>query len=210
MVGLQGQVSLLELTTAQIDFEGSPGAAGDRRGSHPDEEAARARQRQARRKGSRRARRDGGAAAAAPPPVPAPLQVFAMQSLGEAIVTTDIEGRLAYLNPAAEKLLGVLPRAGRRPAARGRRRPRRPERSQAALRPGQGSDRRRQWQPAQFQPPGRVARQGLGGGARHRARRIAIARMKAASSLARSSSCTTSPSCAACIGRCRTRRRTMR
>jgi diguanylate cyclase (GGDEF)-like protein/PAS domain S-box-containing protein len=43
----------------------------------------------------------------APPPAVPPLQVFAMQSLGEAIVTTDIEGRLAYLNPAAEKLLGI-------------------------------------------------------------------------------------------------------
>jgi diguanylate cyclase (GGDEF)-like protein/PAS domain S-box-containing protein len=42
-----------------------------------------------------------------PPPPPPPLQVFAMHSLAEAIVTTDLEGHLAYLNPAAEKLLGV-------------------------------------------------------------------------------------------------------
>src|SRR6185295_10222638 len=42
-----------------------------------------------------------------PPPAPPPLQVFALQSLAEAIVTTDREGHLAYLNPAAEKLLGV-------------------------------------------------------------------------------------------------------
>jgi diguanylate cyclase (GGDEF)-like protein/PAS domain S-box-containing protein len=106
MVGLQGQVSLLELTTALIDFEGAPAllvtgveviptkklralASGKL-----DEKEAAAR-----------------AAMVAPPlpapPVPTPLQVFAMQSLGEAIVTTDTEGRLAYLNPAAEKLLGV-------------------------------------------------------------------------------------------------------
>jgi len=106
MVGLQGQVSLLELTTALIDFEGAPAllvtgveviptkklralASGKL-----DEKEAVAR-----------------AAMVAPPlpvpPVPTPLQVFAMQSLGEAIVTTDTEGRLAYLNPAAEKLLGV-------------------------------------------------------------------------------------------------------
>ena len=65
MVGLQGQVSLLELTTAQIEFEGAAGAAGDRRRGHPDEEAARARQRQDRREGSRGARRDGRAAVAA-------------------------------------------------------------------------------------------------------------------------------------------------
>ena len=33
--------------------------------------------------------------------------MFALQSLAEAIVTTDLEGHLVYLNPAAEKLLGV-------------------------------------------------------------------------------------------------------
>jgi diguanylate cyclase (GGDEF)-like protein/PAS domain S-box-containing protein len=107
MVGLQGQVSLLELTTALIDFEGNPALLVTGVEVIPtkklralaigkiDEKEAVAR-----------------AALVAPPlpeppPVPLPLQVFAMQSLGEAIVTTDIEGRLAYLNPAAEKLLGV-------------------------------------------------------------------------------------------------------
>jgi diguanylate cyclase (GGDEF)-like protein/PAS domain S-box-containing protein len=106
MVGLQGQISLLELTTAQIDFEGSPALLVTGVEVIPtrklralasgkiDEKEAAAR-----------------AAMVAPPlptpPAPAPLQVFAMQSLAEAIVTTDIEGRLAYLNPAAEKLLGV-------------------------------------------------------------------------------------------------------
>jgi diguanylate cyclase (GGDEF)-like protein/PAS domain S-box-containing protein len=106
MVGLQGQISLLELTTAQIDFEGSPALLVTGVEVIPtkklralangklDEKEAAAR-----------------AAMVAPPlpapPMPAPLQVFAMQSLGEAIVTTDTEGRLAYLNPAAEKLLGV-------------------------------------------------------------------------------------------------------
>ena len=107
MVGLQAQVSLLELTTALIDFEGNPALLVTGVEVIPtkklralaigkiDEKEAVAR-----------------AALVAPPlpeppPVPLPLQVFAMQSLGEAIVTTDIEGRLAYLNPAAEKLLGV-------------------------------------------------------------------------------------------------------
>jgi diguanylate cyclase (GGDEF)-like protein/PAS domain S-box-containing protein len=104
MVGLQGQVSLLELTTAPIEFEGQPAllvtgveviptkklralASG-----RIDEKEAAAR-----------------AAMVAPPlpPPPPPLQVSAMQSLGEAIVATDLEGRLTYLNPAAEKLLGT-------------------------------------------------------------------------------------------------------
>jgi diguanylate cyclase (GGDEF)-like protein/PAS domain S-box-containing protein len=104
MVGLQGQVSLLELTTAPIDFEGQQAllvtgveviptrklraiASG-----RIDEKEAVAR-----------------AALAAPPlpPPPPPLQVFALQSLGEAIVATNLEGGLIYLNPAAEQLLGV-------------------------------------------------------------------------------------------------------
>jgi diguanylate cyclase (GGDEF)-like protein/PAS domain S-box-containing protein len=105
MVGLQGQVSLLELTTAPIDFEGQQAllvtgveviptkklralASG-----RIDEKEAAAR-----------------AALVAPPlpPPPPPLQVFALQSLAEAIVATDLDGRLTYLNPAAEQLLGVV------------------------------------------------------------------------------------------------------
>jgi diguanylate cyclase (GGDEF)-like protein/PAS domain S-box-containing protein len=107
MVGLQGQVCLLELTTALIEFEGAPALLVTGVEVIPtkklralasgkiDEKEARAR-----------------AAMVAPPlppppPAPPPLQVYAMQSLGEAIVTTDTDGRLVYLNPAAEKLLGV-------------------------------------------------------------------------------------------------------
>ena len=104
MVGLQGQVSLLELTTAPIEFEGQAALLVTGVEVIPtkklralasgkiDEKEAAAR-----------------AAMVAPPlpPPPPPLQVSAMQSLGEAIVATDLEGRLTYLNPAAEKLLGV-------------------------------------------------------------------------------------------------------
>ena len=108
MVGLQGQVSLLELTTAQIDFEGAPALLVTGVEVIPTKKL--------RALASGKLDEKEAAARAAmvapplpaPPPAPAPLQVFAMQSLGEAIVTTDIEGRLAYLNPAAEKLLGVL------------------------------------------------------------------------------------------------------
>jgi diguanylate cyclase (GGDEF)-like protein/PAS domain S-box-containing protein len=107
MVGLQGQVSLLELTTAQIDFEGSPALLVTGVEVIPT--------RKLRALASGKLDEKEAAARAAmvapplpvPPPAAPPLQVFAMQSLGEAIVTTDIEGRLAYLNPAAEKLLGV-------------------------------------------------------------------------------------------------------
>jgi diguanylate cyclase (GGDEF)-like protein/PAS domain S-box-containing protein len=107
MVGLQGQVSLLELTTTQIDFEGSPALLITGVEVIPTKKL--------RALASGRIDEKEAAARAAmvapplpPPPPPAPpLQVFAMQSLGEAIVTTDLDGRLAYLNPAAEQLLGV-------------------------------------------------------------------------------------------------------
>src|SRR6187455_1076130 len=94
MVGLQGQVSLLELTTAQIDFEGAPALLITGVEVIPtkklralaigriDEKEAAAR-----------------AAMVAPPlPAPPPLQVAALQSLAEAIVTTDLEGRLVFMN----------------------------------------------------------------------------------------------------------------
>ena len=107
MVGLQGQLSLLELTTAPIEFEGSPALLVTGVEVIPT--------RKLRAIASGKIDEKEAAARAAlvapplppPPPPPPPLQVFAMQSLAEAIVTTDIEGRLVYLNPAAEKLLGV-------------------------------------------------------------------------------------------------------
>ena len=107
MVGMQGQVSLLELTTAPIDFEGAPALLVTGVEVIPTKKL--------RALASGRIDEKEAAARAAlvapplppPPPTPPPLQVFAMQSLGEAIVTTDLDGRLAYLNPAAEKLLGV-------------------------------------------------------------------------------------------------------
>ncbi|HET7810788.1 MAG TPA: EAL domain-containing protein [Steroidobacteraceae bacterium] len=107
MVGLQGQVSLLELTTAPIEFEGQPALLVTGVEVIPT--------RKLRAIASGKIEEKEAAARAAlvapplpPPPVAAPpLQLFALQSLAEAIVTTDLEGRLAWLNPAAEKLLGV-------------------------------------------------------------------------------------------------------
>src|SRR3954468_24613157 len=107
MVGLQGQVSLLELTTVPIEFEGSPALLVTGVEVIPT--------RKLRAIASGKIEEKEPAARAAlvapplppPPPAPPPLQLFALQSLAEAIVTTDLDGQLVYLNPAAEKLLGV-------------------------------------------------------------------------------------------------------
>jgi len=106
MVGLQGQVSLLELTTSPIEFEGSPALLVTGVEVIPTKKL--------RALASGRINEKEAAARAAlvapplpSPPSPPPVQVFALQSLAEAIVTTDVEGRLVYLNPAAEKLLGT-------------------------------------------------------------------------------------------------------
>jgi len=107
MVGLQGQVSLLELTIAQIDFEGSPALLVT------GVEVIPTRKLRALASGKIDEKEAAARAALVAPPLPAPpppsppLQVFAMQSLGEAIVTTNLDGKLAYLNPAAEKLLAI-------------------------------------------------------------------------------------------------------
>jgi diguanylate cyclase (GGDEF)-like protein/PAS domain S-box-containing protein len=105
MVGMQGQVSLLELTTSQIDFEGSPALL------ITGVEVIPTRKLRAIASGQIDEKEAAARAALVAPPLPPPApppHVFAMQSLGEAIVTTDLEGRLTYLNPAAELLLGVV------------------------------------------------------------------------------------------------------
>jgi diguanylate cyclase (GGDEF)-like protein/PAS domain S-box-containing protein len=107
IVGLQGQLSLLELTTAPIEFEGTNALLVTGVEVIPTKKL--------RALASGKVEEKEAAARAAlvapplpPPPLaPPPLQVFAMQSLAEAIVTTDLEGHLVYLNPAAESLLGV-------------------------------------------------------------------------------------------------------
>jgi diguanylate cyclase (GGDEF)-like protein/PAS domain S-box-containing protein len=107
MVGMQGQVSLLELTTAPIDFEGQPALLVT------GVEVIPTRKLRALASGKIDEKEAAARAAMVAPPLPAPpppappLQVFALQSLGEAIVATDLEGHLTYLNPAAEKLLGA-------------------------------------------------------------------------------------------------------
>ena len=41
-----------------------------------------------------------------------------LQSIGDAVITTDADGRIEYLNPVAEELTGWESREARRPAAR--------------------------------------------------------------------------------------------
>ncbi len=107
MVGMQGQVSLLELTTAQIEFEGNPAILVTGVEVIPTRKLrAIASGRIDEKEAVARAAMVAPPLPAPPPPAP-PLQVSALQSLSEAIVTTDLAGHLVYLNPAAEKLLGV-------------------------------------------------------------------------------------------------------
>jgi len=104
MVGLQGQVSLLELTTAPIEFEGQPALLVTGVEVIPTKKL------RALASGRIDEKEAAARAAMVAPPLPSPpppLQVSAMHSLAEAIVATDLEGHLTYLNPAAEKLLGV-------------------------------------------------------------------------------------------------------
>jgi diguanylate cyclase (GGDEF)-like protein/PAS domain S-box-containing protein len=107
MVGLQGQVSLLELTTSQIDFEGSPALLVTGVEVIPTRKLRALASGQIDEKEA--AKRAALVAPPLPPPPPPrpPLQVHAMESLAEAVVTTDLDGNLVYMNPAAEKLLGV-------------------------------------------------------------------------------------------------------
>ncbi len=105
IVGLQGQVSLLELTTALIDFEGQPALLVT------GVEVIPTRKLRALASGKLDEKETAARAALVAPPLPPPpppLQVAALESLAEAIVTTDLEGRLVFMNPAAEKLLGIV------------------------------------------------------------------------------------------------------
>ncbi|MDF3021121.1 MAG: hypothetical protein K0Q92_2424 [Steroidobacteraceae bacterium] len=107
MVGLQGQVSLLELTTAVIDFEGAPALLVTGVEVIPTKKLRALATGKIDEKDAARRAALVAPPLPAPPPARPPLQVFAMQSLAEAVVTTDVDGRLVYLNPAAERLLGV-------------------------------------------------------------------------------------------------------
>ncbi len=89
MVGLQGQVSRLEVSSAVIDFEGGPALLMTGVEIIPTQTV--------------QTLRPETAAAAAP----AGRRALALNSLADAVITTDAEGKIEYLNPAAEALTGA-------------------------------------------------------------------------------------------------------
>jgi PAS domain S-box-containing protein len=92
MVGLQGQVSRLEITSTVIDYEGAPALLITGVEIVPTQAVP-----------ALRAMPAQVAAASAANP----LHLYALDSLAEAIIATDTEGRISYLNAAAEHLTGT-------------------------------------------------------------------------------------------------------
>lgn len=90
MVGLQGQVARLEIASTLVDYEDGPALLITGLEIIPTQ--------------SLPALRTG--AAAAPDP-DATRNRLVLESLSEAVLTTDREGRINYMNPAAEQLTGT-------------------------------------------------------------------------------------------------------
>jgi diguanylate cyclase (GGDEF)-like protein/PAS domain S-box-containing protein len=89
MVGLQGQVSRLEITTAVVEYEGSPALLVTGVEIIPTQTV-------------QTLRLPGEAATDAA----AAMHTLALDSLAEAIIATDAAGLITYINPAAERLTG--------------------------------------------------------------------------------------------------------
>jgi diguanylate cyclase (GGDEF)-like protein/PAS domain S-box-containing protein len=92
MAGVQGLISRLEVTSTIIDYEGEPALLITGVEIVPTQTVP-----------ALRALPLQAAAASAVNP----LHLFALDSLAEAIIATDTDGRITYLNGAAEKLVGV-------------------------------------------------------------------------------------------------------
>src|SRR6185436_5128402 len=92
MVGLQGQLSRLEITSTVIDYEGEPALLVTGVEIIPTQTVPALKQLP-----------EQAAAAASV----SPLHLNALDSLAEAIIATDLEGRITYLNAAAERLTGA-------------------------------------------------------------------------------------------------------
>ncbi len=97
MVGLQGQLSRLEITSSVIDYEG--GAALLITGVEiiPTQTMP-----------ALRLQSEPRAAVSERVDATPDASLQALNSLAEAIITTDAEGRISYLNPAAERLTGSV------------------------------------------------------------------------------------------------------
>ncbi|HTT01612.1 MAG TPA: EAL domain-containing protein [Steroidobacteraceae bacterium] len=89
MIGMQGQVSRLEITSALVDYDGAPALLVTGVEIIPTQtvQALRAPESDSAARGVAR-------------------RALALNSLAEAIITTDAEGRIEYMNPAAETLTG--------------------------------------------------------------------------------------------------------
>ncbi len=113
MAGVQGLISRLEVTSTIIDYEGEPALLITGVEIVPTQTVP-----------ALRALPLQAAAASAVNP----LHLFALDSLAEAIIATDPQGRITYLNAAAEKLVGTSARFVARQAARRHHRSRRRDR----------------------------------------------------------------------------------
>jgi len=91
MVGLQGQVSRLEITTAMVDYEGSAALLITGVEIIPTQTV-------------QQLRLPTELLGAGEPG----MHSLALESLAEAVITTDAAGLITYINPAAERLTGSL------------------------------------------------------------------------------------------------------
>lgn len=91
MLGLQGQVSRLEISSTVIDYEGEPALLITGAEILPTQTVP--------------------ALAQLSLPIdtsaPPTLHLQALDSLAEAVIATDLQGRIRYMNPAAERLTGT-------------------------------------------------------------------------------------------------------
>src|ERR1700761_1861167 len=92
MVGLQGQVSRLEITTALVDYEGAPALLVTGVEIIPTQQV--------------QALRLTASSVPSEDPQAASMHTMALDSLAEAIIATDASGLINYVNPAAERVVG--------------------------------------------------------------------------------------------------------
>ena len=93
MIGLQGQVSRLEISSTVIDYEGEPALLITGAEILPTQTVPQLAQ----------------LALPSEPGSTAPtLHLQALASLAEAVIATDLQGRIRYMNPAAERLTGTI------------------------------------------------------------------------------------------------------